>query len=134
MRDDSVCSNPVLTAQKSRTSKSLPLLHISTRARNEILPCFFQISVTELNRNETSHMTRAKSKALVMRQMVRTHYGGSYLVTVSSTGPNARPAPSVRYHAPEIPSPIQVHAFPDRNGSCVLYWTTPPDLPKEIKG
>lgn len=90
-----------------------------------------QVAVTDIGLNRTSRITLLPSTGVDFSQRIRMSYGATYRIWVTTSGSQSRPAPFVIYNAPLIPSPIQVHAYPE-NGSYVLYWSTPPDLPKEI--
>lgn len=86
------------------------------------LPFFFQLTVTELNLNKSSSITLNPTTKTHFQHTFRSHYGGVYKITVSTTAPEAIPSEPVRYEAPEIFPPHQVQVLSESNGSPVLVW------------
>jgi hypothetical protein len=78
--------------------------------------------VTEVNLNITYSVTLVPTVKMELSHWFVVHYGGHYRVTVQTDSATAIPTKPVEYLAPHIQPPHQLHVFPERNGSYLVYW------------
>ncbi|KAK6642297.1 hypothetical protein RUM44_014020 [Polyplax serrata] len=85
-------------------------------------PIGYEVVVSEINLNRTSSLTLLPTRNSKLEHTFKTHYGGRYGVTVSTTSPGAISSFPVYYDAPEILPPHQVQVFLQSNGSITVFW------------